>query len=214
MVSELTTLHTYVYGGDHRSGSDNIAGAALGARLVRDSGAGGYRVDHIYASDPDEPGRSSPLARPGVPAAGSGSTAAIARMPLTGLVSKIKDLSRRPIPERIAYWSELYAGTPYFSPREGELEPVGLHLGGVDCETYVEQVMAISLSRHFGEVGKILNSLRYDGGRVEPRYRHYTVARGWLERTLEINPDLKGVRDNLEYAKGRIATIDGRNNTQ
>ena len=64
MVSELGALHTFVVGGDVRRGSDQVQLATLGARLERDSG--GYRVEHIYRSDPDRPDRSSPLVRPGV----------------------------------------------------------------------------------------------------------------------------------------------------
>ena len=63
MVSELSALHTFVRGGDLRSGSDQVQLAALGARMVRDTGAGGYRVEHIYRSDPDRPDQLSPLAR-------------------------------------------------------------------------------------------------------------------------------------------------------
>jgi len=66
MVSELSTLHTFVVGGDIRRGPDQIPPAALGARLARDAKAGGYVVEHIYQSDPDRPDRLSPLARPGV----------------------------------------------------------------------------------------------------------------------------------------------------
>jgi len=66
MVSELSTLHTFVVGGDIRRGPDQIALAALGARLTRDAKAGGYVIEHIYQSDPDRPDRLSPLARPGV----------------------------------------------------------------------------------------------------------------------------------------------------
>jgi tricorn protease len=64
MVGELSALHIFVFGGDHRQPPDNIAVAALGARLVRDPVAGGYRVDHIYQSDPDYPEQKSPLAAP------------------------------------------------------------------------------------------------------------------------------------------------------
>ena len=65
MVAELTALHSYVYGGDHRSGNDNVGAAALGALLER-NGSGGYRVELIYESDPDEPWRAGPLTKPGV----------------------------------------------------------------------------------------------------------------------------------------------------
>ncbi len=66
MVSELSALHIYVYGGDHREGEDDIDLASLGAVLIRDPAAGGYRVDHMYKTDPDEPDQRAPLAMPGV----------------------------------------------------------------------------------------------------------------------------------------------------
>jgi tricorn protease len=66
MVGELSTLHTFVRGGDIRPPTDQIELSALGARLVRDKTAEGYIVEHIYQSDPDRPDQQSPLARPGV----------------------------------------------------------------------------------------------------------------------------------------------------
>jgi tricorn protease len=66
MVAELSALHIFVRGGDLRSGSTSIAVASLGARLERDDDGGGYRVREVYQTDPDEPDRLSPLARPGV----------------------------------------------------------------------------------------------------------------------------------------------------
>jgi tricorn protease len=66
MVSELSALHIFVVGGDMRKGADKIDPATLGARLTRVDEEGGYRVEHIYRSDPDEPERASPLVRPGV----------------------------------------------------------------------------------------------------------------------------------------------------
>ena len=66
MVAELAALHTFVRPGDVRDGPDSIAPASLGAVLRRDEAAGGYRVDHVYRTDPDEPQHRAPLARPGV----------------------------------------------------------------------------------------------------------------------------------------------------
>jgi tricorn protease len=66
MVSELSALHIFVYGGDHREAETDVDVASLGAVLERDESAGGYRVDHIYKSDPDEPDQLAPLARPDV----------------------------------------------------------------------------------------------------------------------------------------------------
>ncbi len=66
MVNSLESLHIFVYGGDLRFGSDNVFPATLGAALSRDPAAGGVRVDHIYRTDPNDPGAQSPLAKPGV----------------------------------------------------------------------------------------------------------------------------------------------------
>ena len=64
VVGELSALHTSVRGGDTRSGEDNVRVATLGARLVRDPGQDGYRIDYIYQSDPDYPDEMPPLADP------------------------------------------------------------------------------------------------------------------------------------------------------
>jgi tricorn protease len=61
-VGELSALHTSVRGGDVRSGDENVSVPSLGARILRDPGAGGYRIDYIYQSDPDYPDEMSPLA--------------------------------------------------------------------------------------------------------------------------------------------------------
>ena len=66
MVSELSALHTFVVGGDLRRGTDQVQTASLGAVLERDGAAGGLRVAHIHASDPDMPEKASPLAAPNV----------------------------------------------------------------------------------------------------------------------------------------------------
>jgi tricorn protease len=66
MVGELSTLHIFVSPGDRRESPDQVVPASLGARLVRDEGAGGWRVDHIYRADPDYPDQFAPLVQPGV----------------------------------------------------------------------------------------------------------------------------------------------------
>ena len=66
MVSELSMLHTFVFGGDLRRGQDQIQLGALGARLKRQASSPGYAVEHIYQTDPDRPDKLGPLARPGV----------------------------------------------------------------------------------------------------------------------------------------------------
>jgi tricorn protease len=64
MVSELSALHIFVFGGDSRKPADQVDLAALGALLRRDEHAGGYVVQHIYLHDPDLPKEASPLSRP------------------------------------------------------------------------------------------------------------------------------------------------------
>jgi tricorn protease len=64
MVSELSALHIFVFGGDSREASDKVEIAALGAVLRRDEQAGGFVVEHIYRHDPDLPNQAPPLAQP------------------------------------------------------------------------------------------------------------------------------------------------------
>jgi tricorn protease len=67
MVSELSALHIFVRGGDvGRPEVPRVQAASLGADLLRDEAAGGYRVGHVLRHDPDEPDRAPPLSRPGV----------------------------------------------------------------------------------------------------------------------------------------------------
>ena len=66
LVGELAALHIFVGGGDRRLGLDQISPASLGALLVKDEANGGYRIQHIYLSDPDYLEVSSPLSRPGL----------------------------------------------------------------------------------------------------------------------------------------------------
>ena len=61
MVAEVGALHSQVGAEDVRRGPEDIAPAGLGARLAKV--AGGFRIEHIYRSDPELPSDSSPLAR-------------------------------------------------------------------------------------------------------------------------------------------------------
>lgn len=64
MVSELSTLHTFVYGGDKRTSPDQIQTGFLGAKLLTDPK--GIKIEHIYRSDPDYPESTSPLDKAGL----------------------------------------------------------------------------------------------------------------------------------------------------
>ncbi len=64
MVGELSALHIFVYGGDGRGSADTIPHASLGATFEKVDG--GWKVAHIYRTDPEVPTELSPLAAPGV----------------------------------------------------------------------------------------------------------------------------------------------------
>ncbi len=64
LVGELSALHTFVQGGDRRVNPEQIGTASLGARLVRDESGGGYKIQHIFQSDPNYPEVASPLLKP------------------------------------------------------------------------------------------------------------------------------------------------------
>ncbi len=65
MVSELSALHTFVRS-EPRKGDEDVEIASLGAELARDEAAGGWKITHIYRSDPDLPADAGPLRAPGV----------------------------------------------------------------------------------------------------------------------------------------------------
>jgi tricorn protease len=64
MISELSALHMFVYGGDKRSPDDKISNGYLGAALSHNNLNDGWTIDYIYKSDPDYPDELSPLAKP------------------------------------------------------------------------------------------------------------------------------------------------------
>ncbi|MFO0858644.1 MAG: S41 family peptidase [Phycisphaerales bacterium] len=66
MTGELSALHHFVYGGDIRTGDDQITFGFLGADMVVDPDAGGWKVRRLYEADPDEPQLRSPLLEPSV----------------------------------------------------------------------------------------------------------------------------------------------------
>ncbi|MTV40687.1 PDZ domain-containing protein [Duganella radicis] len=64
MISEVGALHSQIRPGDIRRSPPEGTPAGLGALLSRT--AEGYRVDHIYASEPELPSQRGPLAQAGV----------------------------------------------------------------------------------------------------------------------------------------------------
>jgi tricorn protease len=66
MSAELGALHSQIILGNVRTAQDGGKPGFLGARLERQ--ADGYRIAHIFRTDPELPSERAPLARPGVDA--------------------------------------------------------------------------------------------------------------------------------------------------
>jgi tricorn protease len=64
MVAEVGALHSQVAPGDIRRPAPEGAPAGLGAVLARSDK--GYRVEHVYRTEPEQPGARAPLAQPDV----------------------------------------------------------------------------------------------------------------------------------------------------
>lgn len=64
MVGEISALHSQVNPGDTRQGPEEPGIAGLGARMSKV--AEGWRIDHLYAADPELPNEAGPLAAPGL----------------------------------------------------------------------------------------------------------------------------------------------------
>jgi tricorn protease len=91
MVGEVGALHSQVFTNDLRRGPDDIPPAGLGARLAKV--ANGFRVEHIYRSDPELPAERAPLAVAGVQV-GEVITQLNGRPLAGGTVADIADLLR------------------------------------------------------------------------------------------------------------------------
>ncbi len=66
IVGELSALHTFVVGGDIRREEQQIGIGSLGALITKDKKDGGYKIEHIYKSEPDYLEDISPLSKQGV----------------------------------------------------------------------------------------------------------------------------------------------------
>ena len=120
---------------------------------------------------------------------------------------KIAEAHKLPFPQRIDELSKLFLGTPY-----GDL-PLGDGSGSepwarwrtdkVDCQTYVETVLAMANARNLKEAKSVLDDIRY--GKPQPTFEHrnhFTEAQ-WLPANTG-----KG------YLKDEVPIIDGRAPTE
>jgi hypothetical protein len=104
--------------------------------------------------------------------------------------------------QRIEKVSAQASGTPYFLGPLGEgpdapydKKPL-IDLKRVDCVTFCEQTLALSLSQNYDEAVKVLQKIRYKAGEIKMECRnHYTMAdwtvnNRWLMK--DITPELAG----------------------
>jgi hypothetical protein len=125
--------------------------------------------------------------------------------PLTGarLERAIEEAQRRPsFADRVELLSRLFLGTPYgqFPLGEGKgVEPQPRWRADmVDCQTYVETVLAMANSRDLDEAKAVLDDIRYGSEEISFSTRNHFAEAQWLpaneakgylrEETTQIDP--------------------------
>ncbi len=101
-----------------------------------------------------------------------------------GRAQALAELQPQPLGQRLLKASARFLGTPYgFSPLgEGtgfDADP-RLRWDRVDCVTFVEETMALSLARRPEEVLPLLDAIRYRGGSVAYKTRNHLMEASWL----------------------------------
>lgn len=101
------------------------------------------------------------------------------------LDAKIADAHRLPFTERVAALSELFVGVPYtdFPLGDGSEGPEPgplFRTDGVDCQTYVETVLAMSNAQSLSQARSILDDIRYADGKPSFRSRNHFTEAQWL----------------------------------
>jgi hypothetical protein len=94
----------------------------------------------------------------------------------------------RTIPERLLEASARFVGTPYLISPLGEgggrdLDP-RIRFDAVDCQTFVEETIALSLARSPSEVEPVLTKLRYHR---QPTYedRNHLMEAQWIPHNVQ-----------------------------
>ncbi|WP_425441882.1 N-acetylmuramoyl-L-alanine amidase-like domain-containing protein [Stigmatella erecta] len=95
--------------------------------------------------------------------------------------------SPTPLAERLLHVSERFLGTPYLASPLGEGAGVDpdptFRVDAVDCLTFVEQSMALSLARDESEVASLLERIRYASTPVYEDRNHLMEAQ-WLPNNV------------------------------
>ncbi len=106
-----------------------------------------------------------------------------------GRAQALAELQGRSLQEKLLLSSERFLGTPYGYSPLGEGEGVDadprLRFDSVDCVTFVEETMALSLARGPGELLPLLDSIRYRGGTPSYVSRKHLMEADWLPGNAE-----------------------------
>jgi len=101
------------------------------------------------------------------------------------LDEKISQAQRLPFTQRIEVLSALFLGVPYTDLPLGDgdkgPEPGPLfRTDGVDCQTYVETVLALANARSLDHAKAILDDIRYADGKPSFQSRNHFTEAQWL----------------------------------
>jgi tricorn protease len=228
-VGELSALHTAVRGGEFRTGEDNIQVASLGVRLAKEAKAGGYRIEHIYESDPDYPEEMSPLADPylgvaegdvivavnGAPAADEPDIGALLRDQVgkqvrlsvrTGSADP-RDVLVTPIGNesnlRYADWEQTRR-TKVEADGKGQIGYVHLRaMGGANLTEWYRSFYPV-----FDRQGLILDMRRNLGGNIDSFILEKLLRQAWMYWKENVG----GVSWNMQYAfRGHMVVLVDQN---
>jgi hypothetical protein len=135
-------------------------------------------------------------------------TAPVAQLSDQQLDADLAEMHKLPFSERIERLTQVFLGTPYGELPLGE-GPAGgpepfprWRVDKVDCQTYVETVLAMANARGLDEARHILDDIRYNGAPSFENRNHFTEAQ-WLPVNIG-----KG------YLVDEVPTIDGRAPTE
>lgn len=112
-------------------------------------------------------------------------TAPVLSLSEAQLDSTIARTHKRPFPERIAALSQLFVGVPYgeFPLGDGQRPPEPgplFRTDAVDCQTYVETVLAMANARSLDQARAVLDDIRYRDGQPSFETRNHFTEAQWL----------------------------------
>ncbi len=112
-------------------------------------------------------------------------TAPVLSLSEAQLDSTIARTHKQPFAERISALSRLFVGVPYgeFPLGDGQRPPEPgplFRTDAVDCQTYVETVLAMANARSLDEARAILDDIRYSDGQPSFETRNHFTEAQWL----------------------------------